>query len=479
MPVKRKKTNSSENAGNSENSNNVKPKKVAKKTTTKATKTAKATKTVKATKATKTAKAVKAESRSVSRSTSRSVSRSKSKSKSSSNIIQIKNSNTNNLLKNMSKKYKFHDDRSRNPKFNTIDEYEASFNEIIRFSNEFTPAQKKQINLVIFHDENDDGFVSAYSAWKHNYKDSNSRNNSFALMAMKPASGNRVDNRLERQANSIRGKHVLIVDLDYNDINLDYIKSLAASMIVIDDHHSERNRNDFYDNNIYKGKIHSASAYTWKFFYPTSPTPSIIHYIDNSDRKLNLPFAPYSAFFSLFMGIRYSHNKYMTITKKTDVESGLMTDLDDNVMNDHGTFWVLAGKYYHEFRENIKHQIAVNAQLANFQGYRVAVLNFNAPALSKVVALQILTNMESSHQNIDFVVLWGYEYTSNSYRVQLSQKHFKNSTTIRLNEIARTLGQRGGHPKGGGGPPTGWEGNFYWPRKANQDIWDLFEKQYL
>jgi hypothetical protein len=106
----------------------------------------------------------------------------------------------------------------------------------------------------------------------------------------------------------------------------------------------------------------------------------------------------------------------------------------------------------------------------------VGVLNFNSPALSKPVCRQIITNFRNKGIPIDFVVLWGYEYTSNGYRIQLMDDH-SNSAKIDLSNIARQLGKIGGHPKGGGGHFH--DGNFYWPHNNQHDIWELFNKNFL
>ena len=134
-------------------------------------------------------------------------------------------------------------------------------------------------------------------------------------------------------------------------------------------------------------------------------------------------------------------------------------------------FWLFIGNYFTEVTENLKDQIAVNAVRMKFQGDCVAVLNFNAPALSKKVALQMITNFQRRGQPVDYAVTWGYEYKSNAYRIGINRQKWKSGKN--LGEIARRLGRKGGHPRGGGGHEV--DGNFYWPRTAKQDIWDLFE----
>ena len=133
----------------------------------------------------------------------------------------------------------------------------------------------------------------------------------------------------------------------------------------------------------------------------------------------------------------------------------------------------VVGHYYDEVENNIKEQIARNAQKRFFQGYPVYVLNYKDPALYKKVAKQMITNAKQRGDNIAFAVLWGFEYTNNCYNVHLSEG--VGVPKFKLPDIANTLGRIGGTGKGGGGAKN--VGNFYWPKNNKMDIWDLFTKQ--
>ena len=178
---------------------------------------------------------------------------------------------------------------------------------------------------------------------------------------------------------------------------------------------------------------------------------------------------------SSFFNYRIFHNPYLKIQfdKVEDFENL------DSVVNDEYKFISnLIGHYYDELANNIKDQVARNARPATFQGHPVHVLNYNDPVLSRMVARQILTNASMKGQNIHFAVLWGYEYTSNAYRVQLVEFHSKGGKAkYNLAYIAKTLGNIGGTSRGGGGDK--YVGNFYWPRSKDKDIWDLFSKNYI
>jgi hypothetical protein len=137
-------------------------------------------------------------------------------------------------------------------------------------------------------------------------------------------------------------------------------------------------------------------------------------------------------------------------------------------------FTTLVGHYYDEVINNIKDQVARNARTTYFQGVKVAVLNYNDPVLYKKVARQMITNAQKQGENVAFAVLWGYEYTNNAYKVFLSEPH-EGKPKYNLKQVAEKLGAIGGERKGGGG--AAFVGNFYWPRKRNMDIWDLFTRE--
>jgi hypothetical protein len=250
---------------------------------------------------------------------------------------------------------------------------------------------------------------------------------------------------------------------------LDYCKF----MIVIDDHQPKMKHENFYSSWVTsKSKNdHAACACTWKFFYPYENVPFVLSYVDSTDTKLYLPWVSYTHMFSEAMGFRYTHSrspKVMTKIKSGEMFKELWAIMMQSNVNDLITF----GNYYFEISENLKDQIAINAQIRDFQGYKVGVLNYRSPALTKKVGRQICTNLAGK---IDFVVLWAWEYTINGYGLTLIDDH--KQTKVDLRELGEKLKVIGGHFKGGGGRQH--EYNLYWPRNEKTDIWDLFEKQLI
>lgn len=333
-------------------------------------------------------------------------------------------------------------------KYKTEADYQNSFADIIAFQKKYTAKEKKDIDFIIYHDENNDGVMSAYIVWTFlTGNGKNSLGEKVVWLPLKPGFGENVNTRVSRQVAMMAGKSVIVLDLSYNRKTLDTIRKTAKSLIVVDDHQFTTEVGE----GVFIGENHSASAYTYKFFYPEKKIPKIVQYIDDVDRKLFLPFIPYSNLFALAIGFRFVHNVFKTTGTK------LFEALHRLFESDNPNFLIFIGKYYDEVRENIKNQIAQNARLATFDGkYRVAVLNFNAPSLTKPVGRQINTNFAGK---IDFAILWGYEYSLNppAYNITLIDDH--RQTRYNMAEIAKKMAKIGGHPKGGGG--TAHESHFY------------------
>jgi len=354
--------------------------------------------------------------------------------------------------------------------------YQDSFDDIIKFSKKITLAKKKGINCIIYHADNSDGVMSANIVVK--YLTENKVGDDVTIIPAKPSSGaGFMNRRLEKYESQIKGRNVIILDLQYNKENLAYFQSLAKDVIVIDDHPVGQNQVSSRDGNSDKHFIgdnsHASVAYTWKFFYPKVDVPLYAQIIDNDDRKLQLPHLSKYRNMSSFYNYRIFHSPYL---QKFGIKFDKVSDfelLDTVISDEYKNVSNIIGHYYDELANNIKDQVARNARMAYFEGHPVYVLNYNDPVLARMVARQMLTNAKARGDHIDFVVLWGYEYTNQCYRVQLAEFH-GGKPKHNLPQIAKTLGNLGGTGKGGGGAQ--YVGNFYWPHGQGKDIWDLFGK---
>jgi hypothetical protein len=353
-----------------------------------------------------------------------------------------------------------------------IEKYQHSFDDIISFSKKIELAKKKRINCIIYHADNSDGVMSANIVVK--YLTENKSADDLIIIPAKPSSGAGLMNRrLEKYENQIRGRNIIILDLQYNKENLAFFKSLANDLIIIDDHPIGENQKNNTNKHFIGDNSHASVAYTWKFFYPKVDVPLYAQIIDNDDRKLQLPHLSKYRNMSSFYNYRIFHSPYL---HKFGIKFDKISDfelLDAVIIDEYKNVSNIIGHYYDELANNIKDQVARNARFAYFEGHPVYVLNYNDPVISRMVARQMLTNANAKGDHIDFVVLWGYEYINQCYRVQLAEFH-SGKPKHNLPYIAKTLGNIGGTGKGGGGAQ--YVGNFYWPRTDGKDIWDLFNK---
>ncbi len=373
--------------------------------------------------------------------------------------VKTKTKNFNKLAANAVKSYEFKNGKNMTKgRYKTEKEYQDSFDDILQFQKKYSDIQKKAINVVIFHDDNNDGVISAYIAWKYLVND-NKKDVKF--LPMKPHHGQNVNRRISGREDIINNGNVLILDISYGNNTFDYINKRAKSMIVIDDHVGTTR---YSDPNIFVGDGHATVGYTWKFFYPKEKVPKIVQYVDDSDGKLFLPFISFSNLFSVSLGFRFVHNIFKSMGPDT------FGELHELFKDDNVNFFIFVGRYFEEVRDHLKNQIAANARIQNFQGYKVGTLNMNIPSLSKNIGRQIVTNMKDK---IDFAVLFGYEFSlaDPAWRVQLIDDHMQ--TKIDLGKLGEKLGKIGGHNYGGGGHFH--VANFYW----KNDVFDLFRKKYI
>ncbi len=375
----------------------------------------------------------------------------------------IDETNFNKIIGNCVKDLELRNKKNYEPDFKDEKHYHDTLkDEMKEFLKKFTPAVIKSIDAIIYNKNQTDGLISGAIAY--HYLKENDRKD-LRHFRLGPGAIN-----IQNIKNQLIGKTILIMDLLYNDATYQELAKICKQIIVIDDHKDTTYRGDL----VFVGNgTHAACAYVWMAFYSDKKVPFIVQYIDVSDNKKNAKHLPYSHLVATAIGYRYTNSPYIS---KSKWESGeVLNEIWKLIDGDTHQLYVVIGKYMNELQENLKEQIAINAVVRNFQGYRVAVLNFSDPALTKRVGRQMLTNMEQRGEKVDFAVLWAYEYTANGYKIQLIDDH--KQTQINLPQIAIQLAKIGGHPRGGGG--HGHVANFYWPRDNKHDIWDLFEKKLL
>ena len=323
--------------------------------------------------------------------------------------------------------------------------------------------QKQSIEVIIYNSKNNDGMAAAAIAY--HYLTEHKKTPQILRAGSGVAELNKIMSKFT-------GKVVLMVDLNYATVDIyQSIADKCKSLIIIDDHKSVGYTSPTY---FTSNDGHSVCASTWAIFYPDTPPPHLLQMIDVSDSKKHAAYLANTHLVTLAIGFRIMNNPYFTREHMSG--AGILNDMWELITGKKEKLMTLVGAYMHEAIENAKEQIARNAVIRDFQGYKVGVLNFSDPVLTKRVGRQIVTNMNKSGNNIDFAVLWAYEYNKDAYRIQLIDDH--RQTKVHLGELAKKLGKIGGTPSGGGGHIH--VGNLYWPHNPpKMDIWDLFKKNYL
>ena len=353
--------------------------------------------------------------------------------------------------------------------FKNEEEYQNSFDKIISFSKDITTTQKNNIDVVMFHTDNEDGLMSAYYIFKYfeNKKE-------LMFIPTKPSSSNTMLNyRLKKYDHIMKDKNLIIVDLSFGKANYDYLSNLCKSIIIIDDHPRRNTLLDKYKNIDYfiGDDKHCASVYTYKFFNPKSSVPLDLIYIDNNDRKLQLPFinSTLYRYITVYNNFKIIHSPYLNIRFTSNTDFKKLEEL----LNVSIEYKSLVGKLYDEVSNNIKTQVAVNAVKNTFCGHSVYILNYNDPVLYKMVSREMFTLAEKNGDVIDFVVLYGWEFKSNAYKIFVSEKHSGRPPryTNALNNILNKYGKFTTKS----GKVTQYVLNFYYPHDNNHDIWDLIK----
>jgi len=365
--------------------------------------------------------------------------------------------NFNKIIANCVKDIEIINDKNRQYVYDSEKEYLDSLkNKVKDFS--LTVVEKKSIDCIMYNQRNNDGMFSAAIAY-HFIKTEGKQ----TPLLIRNGEGLVQLNRVIKDLND---KTVLILDLEYDYETYKRLSKICKRVFTIDDH-KKADTGILKNVKVFSGEdTHGTCAFVWNVFYPKENIPKIIQIIDVNDSKKSAKFVSYSNLVSTAMGFRYMQNPRLTRAKWS---SGVPLDnVWDIIENDNNQLWIIMGAYMDEVQENIKEQIARNAVIKDFQGYRVGVLNFSDPVITKRVGRQICSNLGDK---IDFALLWAFEHNKNVYRIQIIDDH--RQTRVNLGDVARKMGKAGKTKWGGGGHTH--VGNFYW----GGDIWDIFKKKYL
>ncbi len=351
--------------------------------------------------------------------------------------------------------------------FRTEEEYQNSFQDILSFEKNLPEGLKDEIDVVMYNVDKEDGLMSAFIAFDY----FRGKKELIYLPTKVSSHATILNYRLKGVESKIKGRTVFLVDLSFGKANYAFLSQHAKNVIIVDDHPFVNNDLKKYKNfySFIGNDKHCATTYSYKFFFPKKDVPLDYIYIDDSDRKLMLPFLNRGVqrYLTTYNNFKFVHSPYLpNFTTTADFEK--LQELINDVSFDYKC---LVGKLYDEVCNNIKMQVAQNAVKKKFLGYTVYALNYNDPVLYKMVSREMFTLADKRGDKIDLVVLFGYEFTSNAYKVFVSERHTGKKPEYDLDQIVRQVGKF--HPRGG--KATQYIANFYYPRNKTHDIWDLFD----
>jgi nanoRNase/pAp phosphatase (c-di-AMP/oligoRNAs hydrolase) len=236
---------------------------------------------------------------------------------------------------------------------------------------------------------------------------------------------------------SLEGKHVYIVDYSYPPSILEIIKSIAASLKVIDHHKSVLDLFETIPEYCIFDMDKCAAELTWEYLYPDTPKPWFIKHI--RDRDLWIWEDPNSKPFSCAfyeMGINF---ETLNILTKTDPE-----------------ILYRRGRVLLEFENMMTTKLCRGVELAEFEGYIVHALN--TPCHISECGNELCRNPK-----VSFSFLYRYNVQSGKWHVSLRGSREKG---VNLIPIAMKYGG-GGHPLSSGFEYVGNIGDLLKPVRRN------------
>jgi hypothetical protein len=328
--------------------------------------------------------------------------------------------------------------------YKTEEQYDASFARMVQFQSKYTEAQKKSFDIVLYHEGNLDGTLSAYIYWDYKTNGGEEKNTTkFIGRRSDYQRRDEVARFIQQILPDLKGRNVLLLDLFYNRTTHEAIAEAAKFFVAIDDHFDASLKD--LPNHFIADK-HATVGVTWKFFHPKQPVPYFIQYVDSDDAKLFLKYLPEINAYVTAMYVRFVKNQKRwrnyhdnVVVMFKDIHE-LMSGPTASGVN----FMVVMGRVMAQFRENMKAEIAHQASRATFQGYPVYVLNFSLPGMTKLVAKHIA----SLHPEAAFAVVWHYDMRRRQFDVTLSSDHDTTkprNKQVDLNALAKKLGKGGGH----------------------------------
>lgn len=300
---------------------------------------------------------------------------------------------------------------------------------------------KNDINVVIYHDPCSDGFGSAFIVWyyyKNNYFDK-LKEIMFVPTTFLKKDGVLDDDYLAQ----MKDKNILMCDFSFPYAQLINLITVSKSFMILDHHKTAEAdlKNIPTDLKIFD-MSRSGVGITWDYFYPETPIPKFLAYIQDRDIwTYKLPKT--SEFITFFYEQEFNFEQWEKYLLEENVDLAIHT----------GTAWIEYQKILID--KIIKRTTYVIQEINN--KYAI-VLYCNSPELKSDIGNKVFNKYPIG----DFSAIWDY----NLYKNQTSYSLRSTNDRFDVSAIAKIFGG-GGHRNASGLMVEGMTG--YLPFKMIPD----------
>jgi oligoribonuclease NrnB/cAMP/cGMP phosphodiesterase (DHH superfamily) len=267
----------------------------------------------------------------------------------------------------------------------------------------------EQIDTVLYHNNCQDGFGSAWIVWRYLKTDA-------TYLGVAP-------DRLP-PLSQFKNKYVIILDVSIPVEYLEDIKKVAKNVLLVDHHNTYTDDLINHKNAIFDLE-HSAIYITWRVFFPDEKIPQFLRYIEDNDLG-KYEIKKTEAFVSAIGTKLPFHN--IDFFKSWD--KLLNNAFVDSLIQD--------GIKYQEYKNYLLKRNMHIAEPMNIANYKVLVANFGTVGLASDLGNKI----SEQHPDYDFVILWSYNTSHKEYSIMLRTRN----NDVDLSGIAKIFGG-GGHPR--------------------------------
>lgn len=268
------------------------------------------------------------------------------------------------------------------------------------------PSSPSDINYVIYHAKCADGFGAAWAAYRH-------------LRDLHEVTYVPMHYR-EELPPGIDGKHIAIVDFSLEKDAFEEVVRRAASVIILD-HHDTAYRRFKDDPHLVYDPNKSGAVITWEYFRGPQSTyiPWLLEYIQDTD--LHRQAIP---------GARHVIKALYELVPWTFEAWDEAAEAAPKALEDQGHTISLV-------MHNLVTAAVESAEIVSFEGYEIAVANFNGRFYSSV------GNALAEISPSGIGIVWWYDHAHRAWRFSVRSKG------ANILPICEKFGG-GGHPNAGG-----------------------------